>query len=247
MNADVKEDPYAALRWRPSDAEGLTFDEHYRLAQLPLVMSGHPLALAARDGFDYRNGYYKRPRISLIADLGAEFLASATCELLLARVLGSSFAPKVATDLFERRAPNLHATLFGDLRALTASRVSRTRAVLEGAHPLVPSVHGPFIGRFNRGRIYLPLEFTSEDQRLILGPLSAILGKPTPELIAVGLINLRDELTCSDAGELASIIRDLCGRREPWSIERFSVAATNDDLALTMRRRESLELHKVPR
>ncbi|MFE4948938.1 hypothetical protein ACFQ9V_02420 [Leifsonia sp. NPDC056665] len=237
----MSNDPYDEMRWTPGTGEGLTFDEQYRAAQLPLVSPEHPRALDCLSGRDYHKGRYERARVSIVGDLGRPFLAQDTCRHLLRRLEASTFAEKVAFELIETRAPNIHCTLVGDINP-TSDQRNDANQLLREAPALMPVMHGPFIGQFNRGRIYLPLEFTRCSDMGLLDALSAVFGRKRQRFIAIGLVNLRDELDAQEAQDLSTILTDLNRTRTQLPITALSWTSTNDDLTLEMNRLETIPL-----
>lgn len=76
--------------------EGLAFDTLYRVAQLPLVVPGHPLALREAPGRPYRDGC--RPAVtSLVLEIDDAALDESAGFAGLGRALaGARFAGKIA-------------------------------------------------------------------------------------------------------------------------------------------------------
>lgn len=237
----MNHDPYAEMRWCPRAGEGLTFDEQYRAAHLPHVAPDHPRSLARWSSRDYHNGRYQRARVSLVADLGHRFLDQPACRVLIRRLSNSSFARKVDFDLINTRAPNLHCTLVGDVPPAPDLR-TKANQELVGAQILTPILHGPFIGRFNRGRIYFPLEFDVIADQRVLDRVSAVFQRDRPNFAAIGLINLKDELDPREAHELVDMLADLQLTRTRLPISKLSWTSTHDDLTLEMRRLETIAL-----
>lgn len=240
MTGRTGADPFAALRWYRAAGDGLRFDRRYRLAQLPLVAPGHPRAVETSADSDYRGGRYERARVSLVADLGPAFLQHPAYRRLLDALAASTFSHKVAFDIAETRAPNVHCTLVGDIDPSPALRAAARRALTE-VSPFSVVLHGPFVGRFNRGRIYLPLEFDRPADGRALDALCRVYGRERPGFLAIGLVNLRDELDAAEAHDLAALLASQ-QQRSRLPVTRLSWTATNDDLALSMRRLETVEL-----
>ena len=104
--------------------ERIVFDEGYRLAHLPLVNAGHPAVISEVDGRDYRDGTYEKTRYALVMPISADaFLESDEAQALELAMKSSSFAPKIAWEICERRRLRLHATL--QRRSGDRSRSSR--------------------------------------------------------------------------------------------------------------------------
>jgi hypothetical protein len=234
-------DPFAKIRWTPAPGDGLTFDDRYRLAQLPLIAPGHHRALRSTRGLDYLDGRYERARISLVADLGVDLLEHETHRELLRRLSQGSLHPKVAWGLQERRSPTLHATLFGDVDP-SEDQLAAVRELATGAATLHPILYGPFVGTINRGRLYLPFVFDRQEDKDLLARLGQALGREPQQFIAVGVVNFSDELDAKEAAELAALIDDMRGPGRRQRIERISWTSTHDDLTLDSKHLESFQL-----
>ena len=103
---------YRSARKIFQPGEGVVFDEGYRLAHLPLVNAGHAAVISEVDGRDYRNGTYEKTRYALVMPISADaFLESDEVQALELAMKSSSFAPKIAWEICERRRLQLHATL----------------------------------------------------------------------------------------------------------------------------------------
>lgn len=235
-------DPFVNLRHRFVDGSSLEFDEQYRAAQLPLFAPAHPRVLATLPGRDYRNGSYSRARTSLIIDLASTVREHPLLREVDDRLRASSFRSKVAFDSLAQRMSSLHATIIGDVPYVPKLHREAVRSVTAEGGVLRPLLHGPFIGGFNVGRIYLPLEFDDPIDAGRITRWNGVFGRASPRLIAVGVWNLSDELSASEAGELAQLI---AGWRSPPArlrLDRLSWTATHDDLTLRSRQLESITL-----
>jgi hypothetical protein len=230
---------YDTSRWLYAEGEALGFDENYRLAQLPLVAPGHPLSVEQTPGADYLNGRYERERLSLVAPIRWETLTSGRAYGGFAEDLAaSSVQPKLSGEITERRRDRLHATVAGGLREGDLARTIEVAGrFLEEHGPVRVRVLGPFVGRKNTGRIYLPVipEMIGGEQAF--GLLQARLGLPVSNFYAVGLLNLAEELNPAETRELSGLIGKwqntvLLETRLP----RLEILGTHDDLVLSGRR-----------
>jgi hypothetical protein len=179
--------------------------------------------------------------VSLVAHVGAKLLEHETHKEMVQRLAGTSFKRKVAWDLQVRRAPTLHATLFGDVEPSDRERVN-VRELLSGAPTLRPVIHGPFVGSFNRGRIYLPLVFDRREDRDLLMLLGGALARPANQFVAVGVANLCDELDPEEALELAALMDSMQGPRSRLHVDIISWTSTHNDLTLDSEQLESFPL-----
>ncbi|NQX14022.1 hypothetical protein HQQ80_20545 [Microbacteriaceae bacterium VKM Ac-2855] len=238
----MQSDPFALLRHRFIDGAGLEFDDHYRAAQLPLVAPNHPRALETLPGRDYRNGSYDRARTSLVMDLAPALVDSLIFRTVCERLRITTFAPKVAFDALAKRMKTLHATIVGDVPFVAATHAAAVRSIANKVGVLRPRLHGPFIGDFNVGRIYLPLEFCKPRELRALAEWNDLFGKPLPRLVAVGILNLSEELSASESAQLAQLISEWDLAPSPIAVDRLSWTQTHDDLTLRSHRLESIDL-----
>src|SRR5882757_2012799 len=114
---------YRSAKRKFQPGERVVFDEGYRLAHLPLVNAGHPAVISEVDGRDYRNGTYEKTRYALVMPISADaFLESDEVQALELAMKSSSFAPKIAWELRERRRLQLHATIAGGVQGTDLDR-----------------------------------------------------------------------------------------------------------------------------
>ncbi|HST81200.1 MAG TPA: hypothetical protein VLL08_05640 [Kineosporiaceae bacterium] len=235
---DPSEFRYDESRLNLAHASSLTFDENYRLAQLPLVSPGHPLAIDHLPGQDYQSGRYEQARHSLVAPVSASDLESAGPYVAFARdVATSSFGGKISEELAKLRSDRLHVTIAGGLRAQDILRQAEdVKKFLRGREAFNIRVLGPFLGSKNRGRIYLPVVPERILGEQAFGLLQKVLGLPVSGFYAIGLLNFNDELDQAQT-------RDLHRVMEKWRhkilaevrVSHLQMMATNDDLALSGR------------
>ena len=151
---------YRSARKTFQPGERVVFDEGYRLAHLPLVNAGHSCTSSSEvDGRDYRNGTYEKTRYALVMPISADaFLESDQVQALELAMKSSSFAPKIAWDLCERRRLQLHATLAGGVPETDLDRYAAVvQDLLDQIGSISVCLKGPFLGTRNTGRIYFPV------------------------------------------------------------------------------------------
>jgi hypothetical protein len=217
--------------------EGIVFDEGYRLAHLPLVNATHPAVISEMDGRDFRNGTYEKTRYALVVPISAEaFFESDEVRALELAMKSSSFAPKIAWEICERRRLRLHATLAGVPETDLDRYVAVVQDLLDQIGPISVCLKGPFLGTRNTGRIYFPVypqNIRGEDPFALV---QKSIGVAPTKLYLVGYYHLRNELDPLETRELAELIdrwRDRIVVRT--TIPFLELYATNDDLALSAR------------
>lgn len=196
---------------------------------------GHPLA---RDHAEYVKGVYEQERLSLVAPVTWEALTAAPAyQVFAAELEACSFRRKISAEVTERRRDRLHATISGGLTHTDLEKVTDGAARFLGQHgPLRIRVLGPFLGRKNTGRIYLPVVPELLDGEQAFGRLQAELGLKVTGFYVVGLFNLAGELDASETRELAQLV-------EKWQetvlleteLRRLQILGTHDDLVLSGR------------
>ena len=217
--------------------ERVVFDEGYRLAHLPLVNAGHPAVIREIDGRDYRNGTYEKTRYALVMPISADaFLESDQVQALELAMKSSSFAPKIAWGICERRRLRLHATLAGVPETDLDRYVAVVQDLLDQIGPISVCLKGPFQGARNTGRIYFPVypqNIRGEDPFALV---QKSIGVAPTKLYLVGYYHMSQELDPLETRELAELIdrwRDRIVVRA--TIPFLELHATNDDLALSAR------------
>ena len=229
---------YDASRRSFVTGEALTFDDAYRLAHLPLVAPGHPEIIAGKDGTDYRNGTYQTPRYSLVVPVDAgELSGSAAFRAFEAELRSFSFSDKIAWQIGRERASKLHATIVGGLAEPDLASCADDAAVaLVPLRALSIRLGGPFLGRINTGRIYLPVYPCCHDGQDMLGLVQRACGARQTRFYVVGTYHFAAALTVAETADLAGLV-------ERWHrltlaelpVRSLAVMATNDDLALSAR------------
>ncbi|SKA34120.1 hypothetical protein SAMN02745126_05480 [Enhydrobacter aerosaccus] len=199
---------YDARRTTFVDGAGLSLDEAYRLAHLPLVAPRHPGVIARKAGTPYEFGRHE-PVVSLVLPVPADLLHGADAyRALEADLKAAPFAHKIAWDIVERRRDKLHATLCGSLASgqkLPATGVDR-RAALARLGGISVELRGLFSGTINRGRLYLRVYPERRDGIDVLRQVQRLMGCRETGFYVVGLFNLVDDLDPREAAALAHLI-----------------------------------------
>lgn len=229
---------YARSRTTFVAGQGLAFDDAYRLAHLPLVAPGHPLAIAARAGTppspDYTMGRHARV-FSLVLPVADDLLAqSAAYRALDAALRAAPFAPKLAWHAAERRRDKLHATICGALSTGAPPAIApEMRRALAAIGPLTVELRGLFSGNVNVGRLYLRVYPERRDGTNVFHRVQRALGRRETDLYLVGLHNLMEPLDPGEAAALAVLLQRWWD--EPvarFTVDRLALLAAADDLAL---------------
>ena len=234
---------YDRSRTRFVAGEGLSLDERYRLAHLPLVAPGHPAVIPTRAGTHYNHGRHPRVSSIVVPVPWRDLFAANSFRELERDMKASPFAPKIAWDLVEGRRERLHATLCG------ASVITdQQRRQLAEIAPIKVEMRGLFSGNVNVGRLYLRAYPERREGANPFHRIQRILGRPETGLYLVGLYNLTDHLTATEAGALAALIDRWWDR----PILRFEVPSlwllwALDDLVLEGGVEEVLPLAGQPR
>ncbi|WP_456246590.1 hypothetical protein [Longispora urticae] len=200
----------------------LAFDDSYRARQLPLL--GGRARSDLRNG-DLRDGEFWPPVRSVTVPIDSgTLLADPGFAAFLDALRDSDLAGDVWWDGLAVRADRVHATLAPDIGA----------AVVDppGEGPIVVTVRGPWVGRLNTGRIYLPVEVPSPADRRTLAAVRDQLGAEHRPLLA-GYLHLRSELEGHRYELLRSVVR-AHQRRVAVSmvVDHLAVRDTMDNLVL---------------
>ena len=236
---------YARARTHFRPGTGLTLDETYRLAHLPLVAPDHRDVIARKHGADYKMGVHARVW-SLVLPVPSDALEASTAYRALTHELRSSpFAAKIAWDMVARRRGKWHVTLCGGLaRGETPPTLdeSQRRALLEiGTFEV--DLRGLFSGNVNVGRLYLPAFPERRDGGNVIHRVQLACSSRATDLHVAGLWNLVDHLDAAEADALARLIarwRDVpilrLQARDLW------LMGARDDLVLDARMAETVTL-----
>ncbi|GAA2835912.1 hypothetical protein EDC40_10615 [Aminobacter aminovorans] len=229
---------YDASRRVFEAGDALTFDAACRLAHLPLVAPAHAEVIPGKEGKDYRNGRYDTPRHSLVVPVDAGALGAAeTFQAFEAELRSFSFSNKIAWQLGRERAGKLHATIVGGLSASGIGRCVEAAAAASTPLGLISlRIGGPFLGRLNTGRIYLPVYPCCHDGEDVFGLVQQACGARLSRFYGVGMYHFAAALTVAETADLARLAERW--RRSVLAelpVTSLAVMATNDDLALSGR------------
>jgi len=225
---------FAATRHVFADPAPFELGADYRLAHLPLVAPGHPLAIGSVPGKDYRDGRYATPRDALAVHVPAALLhESPVFQAIEAELKACAVGRAIAWDIGRRRRDVLHATVAGPFDPSAADACMRAaQAWRAGAGPAI-RVGGPFVGDRNHGRIYLRVYPERIDGTDAYADLQRAVGARVTGFYAVGLWHLDGNLDPSAAAALAAWLD------RHWTAEiaivpqaRLGMLRTTDDLAL---------------
>lgn len=200
---------YDRSRTRFVPGEGLALDEQYRLVHLPLVAPDHPAIIPTRAGTFYERGRHPRV-VSLVVPVPWDALsASREFQELERDLRGAPFAAKIAWEVMARRRDRLHATLSGSLtigRDAAPEVTAAQRRQLAEIGPIRVDLRGLFSGNVNLGRLYLRAYPARRNGANPFRAIQRIFGRPETDLYVVGLYNLTDDLTATEASALAALI-----------------------------------------
>lgn len=196
----------AGQQYEWDEHDSLRLDERYRTRHLPLL-TDRPRELL---GPDPGPGEFWPPARSLVVPL-----PDPRPEPFLSALADSSLAELVWWRGLELRADRVHATLVHG---------SDEPRVLDAPIDLV--IRGPWIGQFNTGRIYLPVE-AADDQA------ASALAVDRPLL--AGYLQLTADITGNAYTELRDLVATFQPLRIPARITHLHVLETMDDLALRSR------------
>ncbi|KRE14921.1 hypothetical protein ASE66_14890 [Bosea sp. Root483D1] len=240
----IGDDELAYLRSRTAfvAGAGMTLDDGYRLAHLPLIDPGHPKAIARKDGTHYENGRHP-PIYSLVMPTPGLHEALAYRELEQ-ELRETPVASKIAWDIVARRQPKLHATVCGSLSIGVPPVIApAARDALSRLGPVEMELRGLFSGNVNRGRLYLRLYPERRDGQNTLHLMQRALGRPTSDLYVVGIWNLNDDLDVAEAAALASLIERWWDRPIlRFTADHLWLMGARDDLVLDSEIVETLSL-----
>jgi hypothetical protein len=221
-------------RTRFQSGEGLTLDETYRLAHLPLVAPDHPRIIATREGSSYVMGRHERV-FSLVLPVPGDALAQALAYRDLDEAMRAApFAGKIAWSLLDRRRSKLHATICGSLSTGEPPTLDRSRLRdLKGVGPITVELRGLFSGNVNRGRLYLRAYPESRKGENVFRQIQRGLDCRETDLYVVGLYNMTDDLDPPEAAALASLIDRWWDRPIlRYEIDHLWLMGATDDLVL---------------
>jgi hypothetical protein len=235
---------YLRSRTRFIRSEGLTLDDAYRLAHLPLVAPQHPRVIPRREGSAYEMGRHERIFSLVLPIPGQALRRSAAYRALKSEVAASPFARKIAWTILKQRQDKLHATICGSLSVgETPVLDAAARQELARLGPVEVELRGLFSGNVNLGRLYLRAYPERRDGFNMFQRIQKLLGRPETDIFVVGLYGLIDDLGADESSALADMV-------ERWwdkKILRFQADAlwllgASDDLVLDSAIAETIRL-----
>jgi hypothetical protein len=226
---------YLRSRTPLGEGEGMKLDQSYRAVHLPLVAPGSPLALPHLPGRPKLVAGRHPTEWSVVLPIDPDALeASAAMGELERELRASSFADKIAWDLLPRRRDVLHATVCGGYGESPAPEFDpATLAALRDVGPMEVELRGLFSGNRNVGRLYLRVYPESRAGTNPLRLAQRALGRPQTDLWLVGIYNLLDDLSASEAADLRALLTrwwDVPLLR--FTATRLWLLAARDDLVL---------------
>jgi hypothetical protein len=235
---------YERSRTRFDGALGMTLDETYRLAHLPLIDPRHPRVIPAKDGAHYRMGRHP-PVFSLVLPVpdGALHRSHAYRELE-GELQASSFSNKVAWGLLDRRRDRLHATLCGSLSTGRPPSIDPAiRRELATVGPVMVELRGLFSGNVNRGRLYLRAYPERRGGANVFHRIQRALSRPVTDLYVIGVWNLTDDLDPAQAAALNDMIERWWDRPIlRFEADTLGLIGASDDLVLDSSVHETVPL-----
>jgi len=235
---------YERSRTRFEAGEGLTLDETYRLAHLPLVAPDHPRVIATREGTSYVMGRHERIFSLVLPVFNDLLLQSPAYRELDAAMRAAPFADKIAWDLLERRKDRLHATICGSLSTVAPPVLDMgKRRVLTELGPIAVELRGLFSGNVNRGRLYLRAYPESRHGENVFRLIQRSLGCRETDLYVVGLYNMIDDLDARETSALAALIDQWWDRTVlRFEVDHLWLLGASDDLVLDSHIEENVSL-----
>lgn len=233
MRLQHLEDPLAYLRetgaefdWQGSDR--LEFNERYRQRQLPLL-NEHSRRRDDLADREVRLGEFWPPvRCALLPIDEAALSGNAVLSEFLAALRDSAAGACVWWPGLALRQDRVHCNIQPDLASWQV-----TTDPLNA--PLEIVVRGPWIGRLNPGRIYLPVEIPDPCHQQRFAGLRTSLGAAHDPMIA-GFLQLAEEVTARKYAELRNLVHEYQDKiRIPVQADRMWVLETMDSLILRSR------------
>ncbi|WP_327705534.1 hypothetical protein [Streptomyces decoyicus] len=213
----------AAYDWAGNGA--LILDQRYRERQLPLLDDRARASLGPEVG---AAEYWPPIRSAVIPIDSGRLAADGGITAFLDDLRRSAVASLVWWPGLALRADRMHATLVGGL-----GEGSDLPARL--AQHIEVMVRGPWIGRFNTGRVYLPVQAADKASATALAQLRTRTGADHRPLLA-GYVQLTDDVT----GDAYRQLRDIVATHQSRIAVRLPLSElwlmdTMDDLVLRSR------------
>lgn len=225
---------YDQFQTKFTDGQGLSFDDAYRLAHLPLVAPDHPLVIAKKPGSSYNRGVHDLVYSIAIPIDTDELLSSKAFIKLYTELNTANFSHKLSWENFAQRKNKLHATICSAISTKQAPKIEqRVYQQLRAIGPVSIRVRGLFSGNVNIGRLYLKVYPELRDGTNMCHEIQTIFNSPATDLYVVGLFNFVEELNSSEAQELSDIL--VLWRDVDIILSRFEnlwLLKSRDDLVL---------------
>lgn len=231
---DDSELSYEKYKTKFIDEHGLTFDDAYRLAHLPLVAPDHPGVIQTKPGSKYYRGVHDLTYSIAIPIPIDSLLTTENFTGLYDEIKATKFARKLSWETFAQRKNKLHATICGAMSIGHAPDIdNRIYHELSTIGPVGISIRGMFSGNMNIGRLYLKVYPELRNGKNMCHEIQRIFGSPLTDLYVVGLLNFVEELDASET----RVLKKLLDRW--WDIEFVRLRLENlwllqsrDDLVL---------------
>jgi hypothetical protein len=223
---------------------GMSLDDTYCLAHLPLINPGHSRALSSKQGTHYDMGQHPRVYSLVVPIPGNRMSSSPAYRAVEEELRGSSFSGKIAWHLLEQRQAKLHATLCGSLSIEHPPSIDAdARRKLAALGPLTVELRGIFSGNVNCGRLYLRVYPERRSGTNVFHLIQHALRRPTTDLYVVGIWNLIDDLDPHEARALSELIERWWNRPIlSLEVDHLCLLGSSDDLALDSSVEEVLPL-----
>lgn len=234
---DVLLDPLSDLRRQRAEYaweshSSLRLDDRYRTRQLPLLQVRTWTAVGPES---VAPGEFWPPVRSVVVPLPDDILNDQPMASFLAELRASEVAPLIWFEGLLVRAGRMHATLVPEVSLEGPDQPPHAVAVQTDGRGLKVVVKGPWVGRFNTGRIYLPVQAADEESAKALAAIRTLWGAEHRPLLA-GFLQLRDDVNGRQYAELRHILAKYQTRLAiPVTVTELALMETMDDLVLRSR------------
>ncbi|MEV4759994.1 hypothetical protein AB0J86_33530 [Micromonospora sp. NPDC049559] len=202
----------------------LRLDSRYRTRQLPLLHDRPRAAL----GPDTGPGEYWPPVRSIVVPIDGHLVAAdPQMRAFLTELARSAVGKLVWWQGLVLRADRTHATLVPD----NQSEPDPDPSSGGSSGGVMVLVRGPWIGRMNTGRIYLPVQAADRHCATYLAQVRARAGAERRPLLA-GYLQLTGAVTGAGYRELRDLVATYQSMAIPMPVRQLWVMDTMDDLVL---------------
>ena len=229
----------ATFAW--AEHQSLQLNDRYRSRQLPLIRESPRPPVGDHD---LSPGEFWPPVRSLVLALPDEIMADPVLAQFIEELRASAAADAVWFEGLAARAGRLHATVAsGVSEALTTS--DNAEGSSDGSSVGVEVVvHGPWVGHWNSGRIYLPVSAADDRSEALIRGARAWCGGGSGALLA-GFLQLRRDVSGDGYLQLQRLVQSFQTRVSiKVRVAHLTAMETMDDLVLRSRvlgRRSFLE------